>query len=1004
MSTEEIDLDITKTVSQLLTEYSDVDFFNSPFLTTKEKNALINADNSDTPFSDLSDDDKSIIKKIFYKIPILSSLTVISEKYIDQSNSEQVSAFNTFRSVLTNSSKLVDDEMDKNDSIASEEYQLSSDAIDKIDFDFIIKQLMPLLEKVKDDDEKFRNRRDVKGYGDQTLNEVLNKHNEYFGKDIFSDSPFLTKKEKSFLKRYGLIESDSTNSSKKETTLKDLSNKDFEIFDTITKTIPALEGLRTLSEEFIDKQDEEQISAYRKLREIITAPEGKPTNVENIDFNDLILKLKPAKYRELEYIQETFFDTFYTIVTSNMIPDSGTNIDKSLDPYGRDNYLDQDNLDNYLKKDMRTLLNNAIKSIKSDTPKSRRARRKLSKEDLNSSAELKIKNTFEYILSQSVLNSVLATGLMIAKLTQRIFPSLKFPFREKSSESIQRNFYTTFMKFLDSLQNVLYNNNECLTKEKIDSLKDKVYSDIITDIYAGTLVIHDNNLGDTLTKKCRSIINKDPSEDSSLNENQRKSEEEYRKTIKKLYRQKKAVALYIENSSGESESEFDETQILTDESGSDKTLKLCNPSEIDTLKDFYEQYISVLRILSSISMHEVTDPSKNKKGPKCIICEKNMDIKYFIKLAESNSNLKTDLDRIKFINELIRKKWIGTEEEPAHIPFDKQLEKALAEQANLINNPEYNAKLTPYKRLQLEVELCHLMDIVEALNGQKLLHTILEHEAPKLIEKVADQFPFNEVSLGKSKFKVVAKPNGFYAIYLIITLNNGVKFELQIHSEYFESLAKEGSAAHNTALKKGINQTQFVTPKNDSESLRENFEEYVFFLSHIPNIFYGQPDYEYITTLLDTCSNYINIEIPLANTKTQKKIFFEQFLKYLGGVFYDITPSHTSAQSGSLRVTKQPLRITFLDLTKNSIGSSYLSDLIKELISDVDTFYKDFTFKDIQNYMEQSQKRIKDAKEVIEKCLEYFSKQNGFNDSLSSPNLYQGYKSSNRNPHSEGLR
>ena len=124
----------------------------------------------------------------------------------------------------------------------------------------------------------------------------------------------------------------------------------------------------------------------------------------------------------------------------------------------------------------------------------------------------------------------------------------------------------------------------------------------------------------------------------------------------------------------------------------------------------------------------------------------------------------------------------------------------------------------------------------------------------------------------------------------------------------------------------------------------------------------------------------------------------------MGGVFYDITPSHTSAQSGSLRVTKQPLRITFLDLTKNSIGSSYLSDLIKKLISDVDTFYNDFTFKDIQNYMEQSQKRIKDAKEVIEECLEYFSKQNGFNDSLSSQNLYQGYKSSKQSPHSEGLR
>ncbi|HCC03418.1 MAG TPA: hypothetical protein DEP51_00965 [Clostridiales bacterium] len=485
--------------------------------------------------------------------------------------------------------------------------------------------------------------------------------------------------------------------------------------------------------------------------------------------------------------------------------------------------------------------------------------------------------------------------------------SIHSPNRFKAMNSFLNNYKK---EYLTSIKKLPKNP----TKKDIDKTFQEMLLPITKDLYAATIIFH---MANDISEYCS------------------KSEDPQ---VRLLFRQYITIRNYLQSITSKNKKVKISDAFIDGENNPDapNEVKPLDIANIKTKEDYYNQKIGLLTLLANASMFEF--PSKQNKDDKKnrIISEIDLSSIDLIHLAKLSNPPPTNFEEyIDRVIEIADKKIFGK-----YLPFDEQLKNALTEQENESNKDTYKKPLTPAEIEKYLIELEHLKDNLNRLNGDRLYNYILQKESKNIVTKPNDIQGFDIQIVSD---KVVAKPNGFFAIYNTLKINQLGFFELQFRDEFREYMAREGYSAHNATLEgKGFDIMPFfelTNPSPNTDSNQKKLNKYCKFLNIIRHndVKSAQAKTtnrnEYEDLLINLC-NYVESRITVKDsfhTKTTSLTFFqymESIIAFYCAKHGIVQANHTPGDHNTVAVKQSTIRETLFSFLKNRVGLSSLAFMI----------------------------------------------------------------------------
>ena len=452
------------------------------------------------------------------------------------------------------------------------------------------------------------------------------------------------------------------------------------------------------------------------------------------------------------------------------------------------------------------------------------------------------------------------------------------------------------------------------TKEEIDTTVQKIVLSISKDIYAATIIFH---MANNMSKYCENSENPQ---------------------IELLYNQYKAIRDYLEPVNSPPKKIDISAAFIDGDCNPDgpKEVENLDLTNIKTKEDYYNQKIALLTLLANASMFE-SPVKQNKKGKKNrIISETDLSSIELVKLARLSDPPPTNIEEyIDRVIEIADKKIFCK-----YIPFDEQLKKALTEKEKEEKNGDYKKPLSHKEKELYLIELEHLKDNLSEINGDRLYNYILQEQADSIITKPNDIEGFSIQQVSK---KVIAKSNGFFAVFTTLRINSLVDFELQFYDEFRAYMCREGYAAHNSALEgKEFNIMPFFKlkkPSHDESINTEKLKKYCKFLSimrhndvksALAKSVEGDENEKLLVNLVSYAKDQIEIKdcINIDNKKIDFFDYINQIIAFYCATFGNTQANHTEGDHNTLAIKQSTIRETLFSFFKNRIGLSSLAFLI----------------------------------------------------------------------------
>ncbi len=557
-------------------------------------------------------------------------------------------------------------------------------------------------------------------------------------------------------------------------------------------------------------------------------------------------------------------------------------------------------------------------------------------------------------------------GVATIALYTRLFlgSGIHVPNRSKGVKSFINNINNEFEKSIKSLPT-----NP--SKSDIDNAVSKAIKSISKDLYGATIVFHMNN---NLSEYCES--SNDPK-------------------VLNLFKQLNAIENYIIQSSIFSQlpTKMKSRKKLIDvsdtfidgETDISKRIAFLDIKNINSIKDYYDQLIAILTLLTNASMFEVLEPKTGTDGENRIVSEIDYTIIEIIHMIELSNNVPvSNIEYIKKIIEFMQQynHLPGKEknEKNSHKPFDVQLKEAISAREEAEKREDFTSPLTSKQKEKYQIILHHYKKNLELLKTDRLHNYILSKELPNIIKKISDSVSFKIDIISK---KVVSKMNGFYSNYLIIRANDLADFELQSRGEFRTNIANEGNAAHNSSLPgKSFNIMHFFELDEPYPNQQTNDEYLNLFCTFLNCIQYNsiksqitksksdQPYLDKLLQLVDYAKSRIRIkndftneyyglsnnEIPytyeekkdLANAYSHNREFYRQklskstsfkytFYDYIADIiayhcatFGEVQANHSDGDHNTIQIKSKTTKETLLSFFKNRVGLSVLSYMLIE--------------------------------------------------------------------------